>query len=495
MRYNNEDFVLSAPNHQYIVKEDKHMSASTERKNRIAAREAGTDKKLNAAQEAAKKAAVSKRRWTIGTIAVILFVALIFFLSSPIMYRITTAETIGTKSYSPADVRYQMASSNYYRMFAYNGELEQAQNILDSSMVQNAALLQYAAENGIALTQQENDFIEENLKTLPDVAASYELSVKDFLAQRYGKGVNESVIRKGLQDGILGDKARMSYYAGLSFTDEDVEAYYAEHEDNSSLYSYALYLVSTDGSTPDVELESTAKEIVNSYNDGKGDAGDAEPLEQLNAILENELGPEAKALVHNDESAGSIPEGVRAWVTGESRQPGDAFAGQSTEGAGWYVVLFLDHTDGSEDVAQIRSIFIGVNDDRDDAAAQARANEILEGWKAGDATEGDFAILANIFSEDNSTALNGGLTTALKPGELGEEADAFCFGERAKGDTTVVPCELNGTQGYLVLYYVGAENVRSAAAKEALANEAMNTWLLGLTEGLEPVRHWAYKLV
>ena len=38
------------------------MSASTERKNRQAAREAGTDKKTIARQEAEKKAAKSKRR-------------------------------------------------------------------------------------------------------------------------------------------------------------------------------------------------------------------------------------------------------------------------------------------------------------------------------------------------------------------------------------------------------------------------------------------------
>ena len=69
------------------------MSASTERKNRAAARAAGTDKKQLAAQEAELKARKSKRRWVIGTIAVVLCIALVLFLSSPLMYRITTAET------------------------------------------------------------------------------------------------------------------------------------------------------------------------------------------------------------------------------------------------------------------------------------------------------------------------------------------------------------------------------------------------------------------
>ena len=58
------------------------MSASTEKKNRQAAREAGTDKKMLAAQEEARKKAQSKRRWTLGTIGVVLLIALIIFLDS-----------------------------------------------------------------------------------------------------------------------------------------------------------------------------------------------------------------------------------------------------------------------------------------------------------------------------------------------------------------------------------------------------------------------------
>ena len=56
------------------------MSASTEKKNRQAAREAGTDKKMLAAQEEAKKKAKSKRNWTIGTILVVILIAGILFL-------------------------------------------------------------------------------------------------------------------------------------------------------------------------------------------------------------------------------------------------------------------------------------------------------------------------------------------------------------------------------------------------------------------------------
>ena len=57
------------------------MSASTEKKNRQAARAAGTDKKTLAAQEEAKKRAKSRRNWTLGTIGVVLLIALIGLLA------------------------------------------------------------------------------------------------------------------------------------------------------------------------------------------------------------------------------------------------------------------------------------------------------------------------------------------------------------------------------------------------------------------------------
>ena len=68
-------------------KDQNIMSASTERKNRIAAREAGTDKKTLAMQEEEKKKAKSNRRWTWGTIGVIVLIGAIFLLNLVVYIR------------------------------------------------------------------------------------------------------------------------------------------------------------------------------------------------------------------------------------------------------------------------------------------------------------------------------------------------------------------------------------------------------------------------
>ena len=89
------------------------MSASTERKNRQAARAAGTDKKQIAAREAAEKARKTRRKWIIGTSIVALCILLILFFSSSLFYRVISAETIGSRTFSAAQVNSFKPIMNY----------------------------------------------------------------------------------------------------------------------------------------------------------------------------------------------------------------------------------------------------------------------------------------------------------------------------------------------------------------------------------------------
>ena len=103
------------------------MSASTEKKQRQAAREAGTDKKTLAEQEAAKKKAKSNRRWTLGTIGVILLIALILFLNSSFLYTHSTAISVGDSSYSPAEVSYVYANEAQQQALVHADRLGRGQ--------------------------------------------------------------------------------------------------------------------------------------------------------------------------------------------------------------------------------------------------------------------------------------------------------------------------------------------------------------------------------
>ena len=208
------------------------MSASTERKNRQAARAAGTDKKMLAAQEAAKQKKKSQIRWTLGTIAVVLLIALIFFLDSGVLYTRSTALTIGDESYSPAEVNYYYANEyhnmvnqygNYISMFGLDtssgisGLDKQSCPMLENgtwrdyflqsaktNMAQVKALTDYAKANGISLTEEEIADVDASIAQLSEYAktAGYS-SANNLLAANYGNGVTTALVRQASLDTAL----------------------------------------------------------------------------------------------------------------------------------------------------------------------------------------------------------------------------------------------------------------------------------------------------
>ena len=307
------------------------MSASTEKKNRQAAREAGTDKKMLAAQEAEKKARVTKRKWTIGVIAVVLCVALILLLSSPLMSRITTAETIGSKNYSPADVKYVIANTkaniNYNLYANYLGQEaadEALASSLRTSMIQTAALLQYAKDNGIALTEREKtaigEAVNDQLDQMREAAKENKVSLSRYMGFVYGTGVNRGVIEKGLSESILANKAYFSKFLELSFTQEELDAYNAEQEANGDVFSYAYYLVTTGEDRSDEEAKAAAEALKTGFAESSADAENLEAA--FNDLLAEEI-PEASATVRSDVQAASIDALYHDWMLEDARQAGD----------------------------------------------------------------------------------------------------------------------------------------------------------------------------
>ena len=488
------------------------MSASTERKNRAAAKAAGTDKKTNAALEAEQKARKTKRKWIIGTIAVVLCIALILLLSSPLMYRITTAETVGSRNYSPAEVQYVKASAKssllgygYDNIVSYFGQ-ESADQLLastvESNLIRNTVLLDYAKEQGISLSAKEKEAIDESLKTqigyMKDGAKANGVSYRTYTSYVLGAGVNESVMRSGMQDGILANKAYMSKFCELSFSPEELAAYYEDPVDGD-LFSYTSFLVKTEEGADPAEAKTAAEALVMGFTDLND--GEADPQELFNDLLAEDF-PDQSATPHEKVTGADLDETLRPWLSDEARQAGDITAIEADDGSGWNVILFQERSDNSDTVAAVRHILImaeadenGNYTDEAKAAAKAKAEEILAAFQAGSQTEAEFASLATVYSADSGSSSNGGLYSSVTPGQTVEEFDRFCFEPHQYGDTAIVYGESDAYAGYHVMFYVGTASARDAAARDALRETAMSDWLSSLTEGVEPVQRWAYKLV
>lgn len=513
------------------------MSASSEKKLRQAAREAGTDKKILAAQEEAKKKAQSKRRWTIGTILVVLLVAAILFLDSGYLYKHTTAVTVGDETYSPAEINYQYGSQYYYWVNQYGsyasifgldtstgltGLDKQSCSMTDggtwrdyfidatlSQLVQNKALADYADANGITLTDEEKAVVDDDVATLDAYASLQGFSSADnFLAANYGNGVTTDIAREIGYAGTLASKAAEEYSDSLEYSAAELSEQYASYNGERDYFDYVYYYVSAEKVTGEdgndtvtdetvAAAEAKANEILAAY-----EAGEEKDVEaRLNAAIAT-VDADATA-THNAATSGSGLGAYKEWMMDSARESGDATVCANSTNDGFYVVAFVAREDNNYKLAQVRHILVKAEADENgeytDAAkaeAKARAEELLAEWKAGEATEESFAVMADANSEDAGSNTNGGLYDAVRKNQMVEEFDEFCFAKHKHGDTAIVYGESSAYAGYHVMYYVGEGQLCSAAiAEEDLKTTALQSWLDELMAPYTPVRGYWLKLV
>lgn len=109
-----------------------------------------------------------------------------------------------------------------------------------------------------------------------------------------------------------------------------------------------------------------------------------------------------------------------------------------------------DHT------VNIRHILVLFPDDATEQErndAHARAQELYDRWRAGEATEESFALLATQYTEDEFSADMGGLYAEVWPGMMQEAFDTWLFEpHRAAGDTDLVETMF----GIHIMYFAGA---------------------------------------
>jgi len=543
------------------------MSASTERKNRIAAREAGTDKKTIAAQEEAKKKAESKRKWTLGTIGVLLLIAVILLLNSGLMYTSTTALTANGVKYSPAQVNYYYGNeyltmvNNYGQYLSYFGldsklglaglkdqECSMMENggtwrdyfreQAKSDVQQTRAMLDYAAEKGITLTDEEIAEVDAQFEGMEETARSYGYGSADKLyAMNYGSGVTAKIVRQAALDTALIQKAYNEKLDSLTYTEEELEEYYQSLNGDRDLFDYELYFVTAEtiettvpgeeGEEDTVEMtadeqsraeaKATADAIVAAYTDGT-DAAEteadedakaaeeaapaADPKERFAAAVESQTG--AQPTERTKVSGSSLDEAYAEWLKGE-RVAGDVevFADAEEDPTGYTVVMFLNREDNHYPTVSVRHILIKAEADEegnytDEAkeAAKARAEEILAEYEAGEKTEDSFAALAEEYSEDEGSNTKGGLYENIYQGQMVQEFNDFCFGGHKPGDTAIVYGESGSYAGYHVIYFVGeGENYSDYIAKNALQSEAMSAWTQELNDACTVTEGFGFRFV
>ena len=511
------------------------MSASSKKKLRKEQEAAKLTEKQLTAQKEAKKNHLYTSLFVV-VMAVILVIALVVgvkqtITNSGIREKNTTALTVGGHELNSVEMYYFFmdAVNNFYSnygsyasMFGLDvtkplneqfvdeeAGLTWADDFMTSakdSAASTYAMVDAAAAAGFSLPEEDRAELESQLASLDLYATMYGYSNADaYLKAMYGTGASRKTYESYCEKQMLASAFYSNYAESLTYEDADLRAAEAENFGAYSSYSYNSYYLATSrfltGGTTDSEGNTTHSDEEKAASVAAAEAAakaltgkeitDAAALDAAIAALEIN-GGSGSSTYNENTLYSSLNASFQDWMADSSRKAGDVAYFPSTSGdtvSGYYVVMFQDSNDNNFAMKNVRHILVAPSHDHAEdethedgetysaeelAAAKAAADEILASWKAGEATEESFALLANEKSADGD-GVSGGLYENIYPGQMVEAFENWCYdAARKTGDTDIVETEY----GYHVMYFVGDSEMsyRDYQIENALRSNALNEW-------------------
>jgi len=322
-----------------------------------------------------------------------------------------------------------------------------------------------AEEMGTTLTEDELASVDNLVELHREYAAYYEYdSLDEFLEYTYGTGMNEEILRAETERYYLAVDAYNECYRSMSYTDKDLDALYSSLDGALDYVSYAYCSIAIDadgdGTLTGDEAsaaKATADAIAADFSAAYSSESDA--LEVFSAAIANN-GVDAQPRSYVSQQASLTGTTYAEWVAQQTESGSVAvIPNKEEEPTSYYVAVMINHDDNNYATQNLRCIFLELETDAYGYTENSynirtvEANEILNTWKSGEATEESFAKLANEYSDD--TTVEGGLYSNIDKYSYISELTDFAYGNHEIGDTELVFVETSSYAGFYILYYAG----------------------------------------
>ena len=369
-----------------------------------------------------------------------------------------------------------------------------------SSAKWSYAMYDKAMAENFQLDEETQKYVDNIEDTIDSYATAFGFSsAKSYLRNMYGSGATVKSYAEYCRISAYANAYAQAYYDSLEYTDQDYRDYENE-EDRAKTYnsySYATYTLTISAYHTFMEHGTLTKDDdgkeTTTYSDEEIKAAqDAiladleiltadgiDTVDELNkAILSLDINAEkedpTKATEYEDQLYSDMTRtDFQEWLSEDDRKAGDiktimVATGSETDDednfSAYYVLMYLGTNDNTVKMGNVRHILIefegGTYDsatqttfysDAEKKAAKERAENLLETWKNGEATEESFAKLADLNSADAENS-EGGLYQDINPSST--FVDSFhnlALDDHEGGDTGII----ESTYGYHIMYYVG----------------------------------------
>ena len=511
------------------------MSASREKKSRHADGQGTSAREQHSQKEAAARKNTLLYSVILGIVAV--FAVLILIWNSGFIQRSATAAIVNGQEFTTADMQFYYNSTynamvNQYTSSigmppfdpnkslkdqVYNQETGETwydyilQNALDSLTLDTAMVAKAEAE-GYQLSeygQQTLDNIISQLDT--SWAARGFSSRKDFIRANFGSYMTydhlvELLTTRNLATDYAG--SHVDELRGNEYSDDMYSTYYQENANNLDTYTYSQVIFQATVNTKDADgnpIEMTEEERTAAMEKAKADAkASAQALqarldagEELTQEMIDELGDAVFSSTISQKRTGTqLNSTYSEWMMDKARKSGDTTLAEYDGGTlfNYYVVRFEGRKLDESSTANVRHILVAAGDASAEPTqeqydeAKAKAQELLDQWQAGEATEESFAALATEHSADPGSASNGGLIAGISAdsGFIPEFQDWALDPSRKVGDVGLVQNTGSSVKGWHIMYYAGdGEPIWKQIAMQSFLSDDYNEWEKTVLEGYE----------
>ena len=470
------------------------MSASREKKARQEQVSTGfVDARTQREREEQAKARRSNIMYTVIAIAFVVVAAVVIVANSKVIERGAKAVTIGSETYTAADV-------DYYYYTAYNSFVRQNSSSLsflgldtskslkdqDCQLMEDSTwhdyfteqaiktltsysmLAQKAEEAGFDGSEAMDEAVKQTYSDLDTYASAAGITRSQYIKSVCGPLVNKAVFERNVRLAALAQAYSVDYVNSLTYSDDEIQAAY--DADPKSYQSADIeYILFTSAAGDDATDEEKAELLEQAKQKAETALSRYAQGETFDTIGEDMEG--SYAHIGYAENGASD---MLTWAFDDARQEGDTTVASYGEN-GYYAVLFHSRSRNDYHTVSVRHILVD---------SKEKANELLQQYNDGEKTEDAFAALAVANSTDPGSASNGGLYSNIYKGEMVPSFEDWCFDPaRQSGDTGIV----ESSNGYHVMYFVetNPQPYWYYKADLDLKNDAYDEWYAGITDGVE----------
>ena len=420
------------------------MSASREKKARQEQVSTGfVDARTQREREEQAKARRSNIMYTVIAIVFVVVAAVVIVANSKVIERSAKAVTVGSETYTAADVDYYFYTNynNFVRQYSSNLSLlgldtskslkEQDCQFMEgstwydyfttqaiNSLTSCSLLAQKAEEAGFDGGKAMDEALAQTYSDIDTYASASGYTRSQYIKAVCGPLVNKSVFERNVRLAALAEAYSASYADSLTFSDDEVQAAYdaAPKSYQSADIEYILF---KSGAESDASEEEKAELLAQAKQKAETALSRYAQGEAFDAIGDDMEGTYAHAA-----NVTSSTSDMLTWAFDDARQAGDTTVAANGE-SGYYAVLFHSRSRNDYHADSVRHILVD---------SEEKANEILQQYNDGEKTEDAFAALAVANSTD-SNASSGGLYTDVYKGQMVAEFENWCFAPaRQAGD-------------------------------------------------------------